>query len=129
MGELKGLGCSSREAGGWCGERRGLGRGCRTGVLFKGLGDDGCYERDRGVWGAVEGAMGAGRGVLQGVGCHRGVVGVLQMSWGCCRRDGGDEGCGRDPRVFWGLELVGAGTMLGVLQTRRGGGEAWGCCC
>lgn len=33
-----------------------------------------------------------------------GAAGVLQMSWGCCRRDGG---C--DQRVFWRLGSWGLG--------------------
>lgn len=75
---------------------------------------------DRGVGGTIGGAMGAGRGVRLGGGCHR-------VLWGCCRRDGGDGRCGHDPRVFWGLGPVGAETVLGVLQTGWGGG--WRCCC
>lgn len=71
--------------------------------------------------------MGAGRGVLQGVGCNKDAVGVLQMSWGCCRRDGSDGGCGCDPKVFWGLGAVGAGTVWG--RCRHAGRGHWGCRC
>lgn len=92
----------------------GLGWGCKgTG---KGLWDWGAgWSPER--LGVAKRETGSFRGVLEaGVFCSVwGAAGVLQMSWGCCRSDGG---C--DQREFWGLGSWGLGQRSECCRHARG---------